>query len=329
MRKSIVCFAIIFAISVMLSGCTPYQLSTSIVPNGGGTISPSNGTFKGGNDVLLVANPAQYYKFDGWAGDASGNTNPLTLKMNSDKQIVARFSKIQTNLQVKVTPSNSGTVNPSGGTFNAGTQLNVIATPSDGYRFNQWTGDITGNSNKSTLLMDANKTVTANFTKVYNLTITVPLNVGATVSPGSGIYDAGTKVTLTTKETMYQYKFDRWSGTDDDNVNPTTATMNSDKAVTLYFRDAIVLGPFTDTKTIWGGGSINATIEFKQHDWVQGEFWGPYITAALQDPNGTFLKNLGASFSFYAEIPGRYTVTLQNTNTLVAAAYKLTYNIYR
>jgi hypothetical protein len=44
--------------------------------------------------VTVVATPAQFYTFVGWAGDASGTVNPLTLKMNSDKSVSVTFVRL-------------------------------------------------------------------------------------------------------------------------------------------------------------------------------------------------------------------------------------------
>ena len=320
----------ISAASVIFAGCTPpdYHLSTSMVPSAGGTISPSVGTFNGGKDVVLVASPAQYYTFVGWAGDASGNTNPLTVNMNSNKQIVAQFSKINYSVEINSNPADGGTVHPTSGTYEAGTQYTLTATPNDGYRFNNWSGDMTGNSNKLTLLINENKTLTANFIKTYKLVINSPPDVGAIVSQASGVYDSGEIVTISAKPTVCPYGFDHWSGTDNDNLNTTTVTMDADKSVTLHFKKLTASQPVTDSKTIWGGGSTHVGIEVNKFEWVQGEFWGPYFSAVLQDPNGTTVQTLGANFTFNAEIPGRYIVVLHNTNSMISAAYSLTYTIY-
>jgi len=331
MKRFMRFFLIVATISaVIFTGCsTPdYQLSTSVVPSGGGTISPSVGTFKGGSDVVLVASPSQYYQFVGWAGDASGDTNPLTVNMNSNKQIVAQFSRITYSVEMNTMPADGGTVNPTSGTYEAGTQLTLNATPNDGYRFNNWSGDITGGSNTMALLVNSNKNLTANFIKTYKLNINYSPDVGAIVNQASGVYDAGEKVTLSAKPSICPYGFDHWSGADNDNLNPTTVTMDADKSVTLYFKKLTASQPVTDSKTIWGGGSTHVGIEVNKFDWVQGEFWGPYFSAVLQDPNGKTIKTLGANFTFNAEIPGRYLVVLHNTNTMISAAYSLTYTIY-
>ena len=91
---------------LIFTGCSPktYQLSTSVEPSGGGVILPSQGTFQG--DVTLVATAAPNYAFNGWSDDAYGNSNALTIRMDSDKNIVAKFTLITplTTTPLSVTP---------------------------------------------------------------------------------------------------------------------------------------------------------------------------------------------------------------------------------
>jgi len=61
--------SLVICLVLVLASCTPpRQLSTSVVPSGSGTVSPSLGAFQG--KVTLVATPEQYYEFSGWAGAA-------------------------------------------------------------------------------------------------------------------------------------------------------------------------------------------------------------------------------------------------------------------
>ena len=317
---------------LLVAGCAPqnYQVSVSSAPNGSGTVSPLGGVYQGGTNVTFVATPANNYKFTGWAGSISGTDNPLTIKVNSDKQIVASFAKIQYSLQIQVMPAGGGTVTPGNEMYDAGTQLTVTATADNGYRFDHWSGDVTGNSPSSTISINSNRTATAYFIKVYKLTVNAPPDVGATVSPGNGSYNAGTSVNITAKATICPYAFDHWSGTINDKVNPTTVLLDSDKTVNVYFKKLVADQPITKNETIWGGGSTNISIDLTQNEWVQGEFWGPYFTVNIQDPNGTTIQNVRSNnFSFNAAIPGKYIIALYNSNTLTAAAYNLTYTVYR
>jgi hypothetical protein len=81
-------------------------------------------------------------------------------------------SKVVTPQRYTITTSvtGSGTValNPSGGTYNAGTSVTITATPASGYRFNNWSGGVTGTTNPVTVTVNANLAVTANFTQTVD-----------------------------------------------------------------------------------------------------------------------------------------------------------------
>ena len=141
---------------------TVYTLSTSVSPSGAGTVTPAGGAHDAGTVVTLTANPAQGYVFDHWSGDATGISNSVTVTMDSSKSIVANF-KTQYTLSTSVSPSGTGTVAPSSGTYNDGTEVALTATPAQGYVFDHWSGDATGTSSPITVVMNSDKSIVAHF----------------------------------------------------------------------------------------------------------------------------------------------------------------------
>ena len=87
-----------------------FTLTTAVSPSGGGTIgkSPDQSTFTEGYDVVLTARPSTGWNFDGWTGDVTSSTNPLTVDMNSGKSIIANFSQI--DYTVTFAPGDFGTL---------------------------------------------------------------------------------------------------------------------------------------------------------------------------------------------------------------------------
>jgi len=318
-------------IAIMFAGCAaqPHQLSTSVVPTTGGTISPSTGTFKG--EVTLVANAAQYYKFVGWAGDASGNTNPLTVKMNSDKQIVAQFSKLTYTAQIRSNPSDGGTVRPDSGTYEAGNQVTITATPATGYRFDHWGTDASGSTNPLSLLVDNNKVITANFVKQYHLSVSVDPTFG-TVSPNGGLYDANSIVNLTATP-VFPYAFGNWVGADNNNIDPTTMTMNTDKSVSVTFVKLTERRSGQDGKHLCNGfGTVS--IALNQGEWVEGTIdcgTFPQLHVYIQAPDGTNIKDFGnlgqANFRIVAPVSGTYSIIVQ-ANFVYCGDYHVAYTVY-
>jgi uncharacterized repeat protein (TIGR02543 family) len=73
-----------------------YTLDVAASPAAGGTVtkSPNAAYYASGTSVNVTATPTSGYKFDGWSGDADGTTNPLSVTMNKNKTITAKFSRI-------------------------------------------------------------------------------------------------------------------------------------------------------------------------------------------------------------------------------------------
>lgn len=58
------------------------------------------------------------------------------------------------------------TLNPPGGIYNAGIQVQLIAVPDSSEEFNIWDGDLSGSDNPTTITMDSDKSVQATFTDI-------------------------------------------------------------------------------------------------------------------------------------------------------------------
>lgn len=72
-----------------------YTLMVTCKPGKGGnvTISPTTegNQYETGTPVELTATPNDSYVFGNWSGDLSGSANPITMTMNSDKEVTANF----------------------------------------------------------------------------------------------------------------------------------------------------------------------------------------------------------------------------------------------
>lgn len=131
--------------------------------------SPTGLKYGAGQQVVLVASPASGYMFNYWSAGASGTSPNITITMDSDKILVANFKsspQIYT-LSANVSPSGAGSVSPPGGDFEQDTQIVMIATPTPGYEFSHWSGDISGTNPTVTLTMDRDTNVVANFEHEY------------------------------------------------------------------------------------------------------------------------------------------------------------------
>ncbi|MFC2022593.1 CARDB domain-containing protein, partial [Chloroflexota bacterium] len=81
-------------------------------------------------------------------------------------------------LTIGASPSSSGTTSPAVGIYNysEGQVVSISATAATGWRFTSWTGDVNNpNANSTTVTMNTNKTVTANFSQIPTGDTTPPV----------------------------------------------------------------------------------------------------------------------------------------------------------
>jgi len=146
--------------------------------------------------------------------------------------------------QVSITasPSNGGTVSPESGEQDNGTEVDITATPADGWEFKNWNGDYEGISPSATITIDEAKNITANFSKeeeiTYALTVTIDGEGTVVDEQGDqvpdGNYGAGTTVQLRARAND-NWEFKEWHGDVTGTENPVEITIDEAKDVTAVF----------------------------------------------------------------------------------------------
>jgi uncharacterized repeat protein (TIGR02543 family) len=229
---------------------TRYELSS--VPPANGTISGvvADGKYLTGTTATLTAVPAAGYVFTGWTGADSGTVNPLSLMMNGDKTIGATFTRQYTLTASAVSNGTIGGI-VAGGNYLIGTTATLTAVPAAGYAFTGWTGAASGTVNPVSLLMDADKTIGATFTRQYTLAASALSNGSISGIAAGGKYLTGTTATLTAVPAV-GYAFTGWTGAASGTANPLSLLMDSDKTIGANFTRQYTLTSGTATN-----GNIN------------------------------------------------------------------------
>ncbi len=245
-----------------------------------GTISvypaPNNdGNYAYGTQVTLQAFPNQGYGWQSWLGTSDYISNPTTVIINSDKHVTInweqRFIAVINNQLLQTASVNfvggTVTVNPapeSDGSYAKNTKVVFTAIPATGYRFGWWGGEVSGTSNSIIVTFNSDKSISVVFIKTYSLTTTVSPAQGGSISPASGTYDEGARVTLTATPAT-GYRFDHWEGAASGNVTSTTLTMNADKDVIAVFiktyRLTVTLNPTEGGSVSPGSGTYDVGAE--------------------------------------------------------------------
>jgi len=131
---------------------------------GGVLLGPPGGLYLEGTEVLLVAEPAPGWRFVRWEGDADGSDNPATLVVAGDQVVNAVFEAIpRRTLGMTVVGSGAVTLSPPGGQYDEGTVVTLDAVPPLGWRFDGWSGSLSGAETPTTIVLDGDALVTARF----------------------------------------------------------------------------------------------------------------------------------------------------------------------
>ena len=80
-----------FATKIGESLPTIYRLTVNTVGNGSVDINPDRPFYYYDNEVTLTAIADPFYEFDSWSDDLTGNNNPNTITIDSDKTVTANF----------------------------------------------------------------------------------------------------------------------------------------------------------------------------------------------------------------------------------------------
>lgn len=152
---------------------TPKEYALNVEVEGEGSVSEEVVEEKGkdyeyGTKVRLTAEPGENWVFDSWKGDLSGSENPATITVEEEKNVTAVFKLREYALTVNI--NGEGTVNaePDKATYEHGEEVTLTASASEGWRFDQWEGDVTGSDTAVSFTVESDMVVTAAFITVEN-----------------------------------------------------------------------------------------------------------------------------------------------------------------
>ena len=114
---------------------------------------------------LVVSGAPQEHWHHVW-DDSTYNDEqwPYQVKF-SNTNLLGEQNESTTNYSLSTAVDGSGSISPSSESYPSGS-LTLKATPTPGYVFDHWSGDLTGSENPAVLKLDQDKSVTAHFIKL-------------------------------------------------------------------------------------------------------------------------------------------------------------------
>ena len=168
-------FKLLFFLTLLVS-CNKepllYQIDFVTQPEFGGSVNLNSSSYNEGEILKLEASPSENYSFDFWSGDFNSNKPIIDLNVDSDKTIIANFSKKRFDINIII--EGQGKVSKrliksgSKNNYSYGSIVEILASPENGWTFVEWQGDIENNTtNPIHINIDGEKNITAIFKKNY------------------------------------------------------------------------------------------------------------------------------------------------------------------
>jgi uncharacterized repeat protein (TIGR02543 family) len=345
--KTTICLLIAAAVIAGMAGCASVPCDLTVASTAGGSVAaPVNGTsaYYHGEIVSLVANPEAGYRFLNWSGDvdtvADVTAASTTVIMNGSHSITANFEELPPLQDSTSTPSSLDISSTSGGwvtqpgggsfTYDAGTVVSLLATPADGYRFVNWTGEVGSVANvdsaATTITMDGSYSITAKFEELppvqHSLSISSTAGGSVTV-PGEGTFSCDEGETVDLVATPDEgYLFAGWTGDADTIANvdsaATTITMNGDCSIVANFEP---IPPVRYSLTIASSAGGSVTIP------GQGTFTydaGTVVSLAALSANGYRFVSWTGTVDNVGDVNAALTTITMNGNCSILANFEQT-----
>ncbi len=307
-------------VSITVSAVALYSLKINA---GKGRVyrTPDSSKYTAGTPVTLIASAPPGYRFSSWSGDITGNTDTITITMDSNKTILANFSSsneapvvianvdhnvvnLPDPIQLKGEVSDDGLPSknlratwskvsgPGNVRFADPSSENTTATFS---KAGVYVLQLSANDG----LLEAKAAVSVTVLSMAKYSITTQATHGkVTKSSEAESYSEDSRVTLTAVPEN-GYLFSSWSGDLKGNSNPVTIALKSNMNIIANF------------------------VEDNQPPWINA---GPNQTIALSERvilRGSTTENEGAQKNLkviWCKLSGPGIVTYANANSLITTA---------
>jgi len=255
--------------------------SVSSIPGGIQCPLDCDEFYDSGSSVTLTATPASAdYLFDDWSGACTIISGDCVVDMTQTRNVTASFSLKLFTLDLSLSgtgvsgsgvTSNPAGINTIGGDFTQDYDIHTLVTltanASATAYFSGWTGGgcdaVTANT--CTVSMDQAHSVTADFSRHWQLTVNNAGGGSVTSNPGgidcpatacNKFFDDGSSVTLSATPASADYLFSGWSGACTNLSGTCVVSMTQARTVTATF--SIKQFDLSVSKT--GSGATNSTI---------------------------------------------------------------------
>jgi len=238
---------------------THYLLTLQVSPPHAGILT-GGGLYFEDQNVSISASPLSGYVFDQWTGGSISTPEDANSSLIIDENLTLTAMFNPLIFTVSLNNTNGGTVSGDGN-YTYGTQVNLSAIPSTGYKFEYWDGEGVDDplNPDLSLIVQKNLTLEAVFSrKSYHLH-TNPTTGGSIYISGNSpfLYDSNVSITAVSNP---GYTFGGWMGEGilSESESNSFVHMTEDRNISAFFEtieaSLIILKTPTTGGEVTGGG---------------------------------------------------------------------------
>jgi plastocyanin len=163
----------ILIVFILFSNCKKDEepsvlINASVTNSTEGTVDFNSGDYVAVTTVTFTATPNDGYTFTNWINTSTNQTyttNPLSIAVNEDTNIVANFEKITYTIAIDVIGQGEVQKSVVGGgiEFTHGSSIEFTAVPAAGYSFFYWNNDPSDTENPKRITLENNQEFAAKF----------------------------------------------------------------------------------------------------------------------------------------------------------------------
>ncbi len=176
-----------------------------------------------GTIVQLTANPAEGWEFIEWSGDVDGTEKVVEIEVDEEKSVTAHFQPIDFLLTIEVDGNGQveeEIVQSKNTEYPFGTNVQLTAIPDEGWEFIEWSGDLEGDENPQTIIIQEQTNITAVFEQIeYTIDLNLDGNGEININPNKDFYVFGEEIIITV-EPESGWNFVHWKGDVEGTDNP-------------------------------------------------------------------------------------------------------------
>lgn len=157
-------------------------LQTSVIGQGSLKVVPFLQRYGKNSRVTLIPVEHPGSAFAGWEGLEEAQPGPVTIRMNADRTVTARFERVYA-LTTRIEGSGTVRVNPDDHVHLAGSEIELSATAAEGWGFANWDGSHRTTDSNTVFAIEEDSLVVGKFFKTYGLWATTTFTEAQIADP--------------------------------------------------------------------------------------------------------------------------------------------------